>query len=355
MRAVAFASVGVAAAKNFPTYAEWKAQYGRQNSNEDREAVYNANVENIQKLNAEGHAMFDVNEFADLTVQEWRDVRGITAANLKAAVDPEDGRADQCNFENPDANPLSAKQVSELAADGDVDWVKAGAVTPVKDQGSSGTCGYFSSITVMEGINVIQGGNKLVSLSEQETIDCCTPGNGGCNGWPGQEIAWYGKSKIMAKTEESYPYKGSSQIPKPDGTPCRASSGIETTATSAGRICLGKDDPSAILANLKTFGPAVWMIDATCLQFYSGGVLSQSSCSGNGGTWPHYNGIDHATTMVGAGTADGVAYWKVKNSWGSGWGEDGYYRVKQDAQGTSKPMLAAIGAIYGKFPSSVEV
>merc|ERR1711934_409439 len=91
------------------------------------------------------------------------------------------------------------------------------------------------------------------------------------------------------------------------------------------------DDPSAILANLKAMGPAVWMIDASCLQFYSGGVLLQSSCASNGGTWPHYNGIDHATTMVGAGTANGVAYWRVKNSWGSRWGDAGYVNIARDS------------------------
>merc|ERR1711998_262632 len=112
---------------------------------------------------------------------------------------------------------------------------------------------------------------ELVSLSEQENIDCCTPGNGGCNGWPGQEIAWYGKNNVMAKTEESYPYRGSSEIPKPDGTPCKSSSGTPTKATTAGRICVA-NDPAIITAHLKTMGPAVWMIDATCLQSYSRGI-----------------------------------------------------------------------------------
>lgn len=102
-------------------------------------------------------------------------------------------------------------------------------------------------------------------------------------------------------------------------------------------------------------GPAVWMIDAGCLQSYSSGVISSSRCAGSGGTWPHYNGIDHATTIVGSGTANGVEYWKVKNSWGKSWGEGGYYRVKKDAAGSTKPNLHAIGAIFGKFPAAAAV
>jgi len=345
MRAAAFVS-SVAVVRAYPSYHEWCAQYGKNDASPEREAVYNANVELIKGLNAEGQATFDVNEYADLTTEEWKQVRGVGLG-----VDPEDGREGQCNFEKPDAGVVSPDEVKALAHE-PIDWVEQGAITPVKDQGSSGTCGYFASIAVVEGINVIQGKNDLVSISEQEVIDCCTPGNGGCNGWPGQEIEWYSKAGVMAKTEASYPYKGSSDIPKPDGTPCHSSEGTATKATTSGRICLA-NDPESINAHLHKLGPAVWMIDASPLQFYSGGVISGST--GSGGTWPHYNGIDHATTIVGSGTANGVEYWKVRNSWGRSWGESGYYRVKKDEAGAAKTHLHSIGATFGLYPSAVIV
>jgi len=349
MRAFFFAAT--VSASEYPSYEEWLSQQnGKSGASAERKAIYNANIEIIKGQNRDGNAVFNVNEYADLTNAEWKQVRGIVGFG----VDPEDGRADQCNFQEPDAPVLSEDEINELANVA-VDWVSKGAVTPVKNQGSSGTCGYFSSITVMEGINVVQGGNDLVSLSEQEVLDCCTPGNGGCNGWPGQEIAWYGKNGgVMAKTEASYPYKGSSDIPRKDGTPCYSSSGTPTTATAAGRICL-ENNKSSINAHLNKLGPAVWMIDASPLQFYSSGIISGGSGAGSGGTWPHYNGIDHATTMVGSGVANGKEYWKVKNSWGKSWGESGYYRVEKDEVGASKQNLHAIGAIFGIYPSSTVV
>merc|ERR1712216_750687 len=103
-------------------------------------------------------------------------------------------------------------------------------------------------------------------------------------------------------------------------------------ATSSNKICV-PNDADQVLARLASLGPAVWMIDASCLQGYRRGIISAARCQKSPGTWPHYNGIDHATTLVGSGEENGVAYWKVKNSWGGSWGEKGYYRVKKDAPG----------------------
>merc|ERR1712232_1391555 len=81
--------------------------------------------------------------------------------------------------------------------------------------------------------------------------------------------------------------------------------------------------------------------DQSSFQHYQIGVLT-ADCGA---------GLDHGVLLVGYGTDGSDDYWKVKNSWGSSWGDAGYIRMvrgKNQCGVNSMPC-------YPTFSSSVSV
>jgi len=261
-----------------------------------RYTIFKANYNKIRAHN-KGQSTFSmaVNEFADMTFTEFHS----KMTGYK--------RIDNGVLRSKNGPHKNLKTVA-----GSVDWRTKNAVTPVKNQQQCGSCWAFSTTGSTEGAHAIKTGN-LVSLSEQQLVDCSTAqGNQGCNGGLMDQGFQYIITNKGITTEEAYPYTAQ------DGT---CNTNVTSAATISSFVDVTPGSETALMAAVN-LGPVSVAIEAdqSCFQFYSGGVLSDPSC----GTQ-----LDHGVLVVGYGTDAGTKqdFWIVKNSWGSSWGEAGYIRL----------------------------
>jgi len=293
-------------------WEHWKLQHGKNYTNPEEEKfrmkIFMENSKRISQHNSRfllGHHAYklEMNHYGDLLPHEFTSVMNGYRMDLKR-----EGGLKGAHYISP-ANVELPKNV---------DWRTQGAVTPVKNQGQCGSCWSFSTTGALEGQHFRKTG-RLVSLSEQNLIDCSTSyGNHGCNGGLMDFAFAYIKDNGGIDTEESYPYEGE------DDT-CRYNK-RNRGATDIGFVDVPQGDEDALKAALATVGPVSVAIDASqsSFQFYSEGVYDEPNCSPMN--------LDHGVLAVGYGTdaKTGQDFWLVKNSWGEEWGDQGYIRMARN-------------------------
>jgi C1A family cysteine protease len=196
-----------------------------------------------------------------------------------------------------------------------VNWVQAGGVTPVKNQGSCGSCWAFSTTGALEGARFINTG-ELIALSEQNLLDC-DHADLGCNGGLMDNAFKFDEKSGGLCSEEDYPYEAK------QGTTCNTNCTDVPGSIVQTFIDVPPGKTSAMLAALAMQPISIAIqADQFVFQFYKTGVMTDDSCGQAGN-------IDHGVLAVGYGTDldTNEPYFLVKNSWGATWGEEGYIKL----------------------------
>jgi len=159
------------------------------------------------------------------------------------------------------------KKFGAVSLPASVDW-RDTAVTPVKNQGQCGSCWSFSTTGSIEGINAIKTG-KLVSLSEQQLVDCSSSfGNEGCNGGMFDAAFQYTESSKL-ETEDEYPYTAQ------DGT-CN----FDASEGAVGAVSyedVTSNSPTELAAAVAQQPVSVAIeADQSVFQSYTGGIMDSA-------------------------------------------------------------------------------
>ncbi|XP_064488087.1 procathepsin L-like [Ornithodoros turicata] len=267
-----------------------------------RRLIWEDNLDFIQRHNLEydlrlrTHTVA-VNSFADLTSEEYR--------QLYLGYRPNQTKKTALGVHS---------EASLYDVPDQVDWRKEGYVTPVKNQGKCGSCWAFSATGSLEGQQFRNTG-KLVSLSEQNLVDCDNKSSG-CAGGTMDSAFAYVQDNGGIDTEKSYPYTARKGSCKYD--PCHVG------ATDVGFHDVESGSEDALKSAVGVVGPVSVGIDAShqSFQFYKGGVYYEQNCSSVD--------LDHGVLVVGYGSGSECDYWIVKNSWGEEWGDHGYILMSRN-------------------------
>nr|CDJ26737.1 cathepsin F-like cysteine peptidase protein [Tityus serrulatus] len=285
-------------------FEKFMKKYERSYSNEyekvKRFNIFRANLKKIKDLNSneQGTAVYGITKFSDLNENEFRKYLGFR---------PDLARADSI--------PPPAK-IPSISMPKSFDWRHYNVVTEVKNQQQCGSCWAFSTTGNIEGQWALKK-KKLVSLSEQELVDCDKVDQGCNGGLPSnayKEIIRLGG----LETEKEYPYEA-------DDEKCQfKKSDVRVYINSS--VSISQNETEMAVWLVKN-GPISIGINANAMQFYYGGISHPWKFLCNP------ENLDHGVLIVGYGVHSyplfktTLPFWIIKNSWGADWGEQGYYRV----------------------------
>ncbi|CAF3481443.1 unnamed protein product [Rotaria sp. Silwood2] len=312
-------------------------EFNRNSNTKDQDKVrftsFNKTLHDILDDYKKGDKTYTLglNNHADWTHDEWKILRrgirvpkgNITNTNVKSGerLLTWDGKSSQGRTIPPVSYDLTKMVVSGTTVP---------VVLSVKDQGQCGSCYAFAFNSLLEFQYAVQL-KRSASLSEQQLVDCSYY-DGGCDGGYFPNTFSYLQSNAwQVNGSPYYPYKA-------------IAGQCAFRSTGAGGVIFGTlrymkvtaNNAAAMKQALVDYGPlwvSVFVGDDTTYTYsrissifnnYKSGIFQPSGCPTS------VSSTNHAVVIVGYGvdTTTGIPYWKVRNSWGSWWGESGYFKIR---------------------------
>lgn len=205
----------------------------------------------------------------------------------------------------------------DVDPNGKKDWRDDGAVTPVKDQATCGSCWAFSATETLESAALVQG---LTSKDDPfigapaQLVDCEKKDMGCSGGLPSHAFAYLKKHGM--EEEKDYPYH-----PRDERCKAKKAKG-EYEVSKSIHVAHGnkgeKTNMHDYVLNKGTLSIGVHANDNWMT--YTGGVMTYDDCDDS-------QPPNHAVQIVAVDTDASTPYWTIRNSWNTGWGEDGFIKL----------------------------
>jgi len=298
--------------ESFQAFTDYVAKFEKKYATVDefieRFVHFKESAERAAKMNSNSkNQVYGLTQFSDMSPEEFK------ATYLGS---------------RPTAPPKArVRHTPILARPASVDWRTKGAVTAVKDQGQCGSCWAFSATEEIESMWILAN-NTAIELAPQQIVSCDTTDFGCGGGWTTDAFN-YVQTAGGLEDNSDYPYtsgasgdSGTCQVNTKDFAVKLASSPFSyaTPPCTSGSGCTTQDE-GTMQNNCAATGPVSVCVNAASWQDYSGGVLTDN-CP------PDYDDLDHCVQVVGYNAdSTGQQYWIVRNSWNTGWGDQGYIYI----------------------------
>jgi len=281
----------------YTQFTAFESQYQRAYSSHSvrmaKFETFKSNLKAAQELNLlhAGKAQFGVTKFADMTAEEFATKILMT------------------NYTDPIMPPTNvAAELKGVIYPPTLDWRTMDMVSPVQNQGECGACWAFATTGEIESQWRIGGESPDIQFSAQQMVDCDSYDDGCSGGSASNAFMYVSQAGLLQQMD--YPYDGQQQTcsyNSAEAQPAIASPSTETPGT----------DVTDILAYMFEHGPTTAVIDATKLQLYTSGVVSLPD--------DYCPNLNHMILLVGYDSNQG--FFVGKNSWGTDWGENGFFQM----------------------------